>query len=479
MKKFCIIIFLLLAQMVYGQRDFGNIQLRIEIGESETNGIQVYSTTNGIQVYSPNKQGCIIGALEVVNPSLAWHTDILISSSFLTRNDDIFKGGINNNQAEISENTLKTIIGKADSTTYWPSNNRSMVLFSFTPISEFNKADSVKFLFKYVYYQPIAKKSLFDVNYNVKYHIAFCTVAYDNLTNFYLLKDVLPDIGIKIKAHYIDFDERQKLNNKKEIEYIDLAYYKNTIKEIEESIKKSKIDARQIKFSFEYIRTDKKNEQLILNKLFFPLIGSNIAIMDNEYMKLNSFIYRGSLTSPMEFYEKDKNELLRQSPKWRFHKYTYDILIIPMEKKENELLCDVYFPSSTLIPLTYCYKKSISFKLGERIKIALPEGHWYINDLIDGKNTIITEESFRNYVNEYFVLFAESLGEIKTVQKTIVPPSNQESGNGTSYYIIKKGDKLSGIAKKFGIKVDDLRKWNKNIRAKAGNRIIIKKSVSK
>lgn len=472
MKRFCLVILLLLSQLVYCQRDLGNVQLRMEIGGS---------TGNGIQVYTPNKEGCIIGAIEIAGLNAVWHTDILINHYFLTRNDDIFKGS-GSNQTEISESALKAINEKIDPASFWPSDNKSMILFSFTPLSESKKADSVKFIFKYVYYKLISKKSLYEFSYDVKYHISFCTVAYDNLTDFNPLKEILPDTPIQIKAHYIDMEERQKLNNKEEIKYIDLAYYKNTLKQIEESVKKSKLDVRQAKFSFEYIRTDKKNEQLILNKLFFPLTGANIAIMDNEYMKFPVSIYRGSLTSPLEFYEKDKNELLRQSPKWRFHKFTYDILIIPLEKKGEELLCDVYFPSSTLIPLTYCYKKSISFKLGERVKIAVPEGHWYINDIIGEKNTIITEESFRNYVNEYFVLFVENMGESKIPISSFTNNNTATTKDSNNYYTVRKGETFRDIARKLHLDISDLKKWNNlkpGSRILPGQKLITKKPTSK
>lgn len=430
MKKLYLLLILLITNSIYGQRDIGNIQLRIELGlKADSNGNITELISDWVRVYSSDRDACIIGAFEVVNPTLIWHSSIFPNKEFLTRNNEFNLYNAENEKKEVNERTLTALMSRLDSTSSWPTDNRSMVFFSFVPLKESMKADSVKFLFKYVYYQPTEKKSLLEFKYDVKYGISFCNIAYEQLTNFSLLEEVLPKIDIKIKAHYIDIEEKQKLENKEEIKYVDISYYKNSIKQIEESVKKSKIDARQIKFSLEYVRTDKKNEQLILNKLFFPLIGANTAIMDVEYMKFPSFIYRGTLNSPLEFYEKDKNELLQQSAKWRFHKFTYDVLVIPLEKKGEELLCDVYFPSSTLIPLTNCYKKSISFKVGERVKIALPEGHWYISDLIGDKSVIITDKSFRDYVNEYFVLFVESLGEISNIDNRDKSQANRQDEN--------------------------------------------------
>ena len=451
MKSLLLAILLLTAGLVPAQRDLTNIQIKMDIKSG---------LSNSVDVYYPNREGYILGALDAANPILLRHSEIIPDREIFAKSIDAFLIDSRTKPGEIDELTIRRIMEGRDST-FLPSGGAARILFSFTPLTETVKADSVKMLFKYVYYSPAANNTAGEFAYSIKYGSAICTMPYDAAADFNALKKIFPEVNIKLTAGILDFAEKQKIVNSQETGYVDLAYYKSTIKQIEESAKKSKVIAPGIKFSFEYIRTDKKNEQLILNKLSFPLPGSPIAITENEYLKFPSFIYRGTIKSPVELYEKEKNKLIKQSSRWRYQNFTYDVVIIPIEKKGEELVCDLYFPSSTLNPQVNCYKKTISFRLGERVKIALPPGHWYLSDKINGKDVVITEESFRNYVNEYFVMFAESFGDIianAAVKDSTVkqPQTNYISKS----YTVQYGNSLQDIAARLNVSVSELKAWN-------------------
>lgn len=468
MKSLLLALLVFSAGIVTAQRDLTNIQIKMDI---------ITGLSNSIEVYYPNREGYILGALDASSLNYLRHSEIIQDREIFAKSIDIYLVDSRTRPGDVDETVIRNLLDRKDST-FLPAGGASRILFSFTPVSETGKADSVKILFKYVYLSPSPTGASGEFDYSVKFGSSICTLPYDAPASFNALKNLFPGIDIKLTARIIDFTEKQKIVNSQESGFVDLAFYKSTIKQIEESAKKSRIIAPGIKFSFEYIRTDKKNEQLILNKLYFPLQGSATGITENEYMKFPSFIYRGTINSPVELYEKEKNKLIKLSSRWRYQKFTYDVVIIPIEKKGEELVCDVYFPASTLNPQSNCYKKTISFRLGERVKIALPPGHWYLSDRINGKEVVITEESFRNYVNEYFVLFAESFGDIAA--NPAAPPLQVKPAqvNYTNkVYTVRRGDSIQNIARKLEVSVSDLKEWNNlngNERVKPGQKITVR-----
>ncbi|PKL82534.1 MAG: hypothetical protein CVV24_09680 [Ignavibacteriae bacterium HGW-Ignavibacteriae-3] len=401
MKKILLIL-LLTGIILYPQenKNIPSIQLRMELKLGDYLG--------GIEVYQSDEWGFIRGSFDIGINETINHSKDRFDDLYFYRLSQSYYYKLANPDKEISKELAKELEKKSAIKGVSTGFKARKVLFSFYPMTEQRSEDSISFYCKYIEFKKLGDSADYNYHYNISYHETFCTLPIAQDCEVKIFNGVYPNLQVIISAKYMDWLDKKARAEKEGKIIQNLEYYENSIKAIEESIRDSKLGKTKFNIGFEYVRTDKQEKDILTQKIFGPLVNSNLAITSKEFFDFPINIYKGHIELPLLLYSKEAKELLQYVEKWRIKNFEYDIVVVPMDKNGNNYSFHVFFPQSRYIPGDRCFMKAINIGLGEKVKIKLEEDNFaLLGRNADKEFGIFISESSK-FINEYYILSLES-----------------------------------------------------------------------
>ena len=401
MKKILFILFII-SNFILSQesKKAPNIQLRMEL--------QLGNYKGGIEVYQSDEWGFIKGSFDIGRNETINHATDRFDDLYFYKFSQSYYYKLENPDKEVSKDLAEELEKKSVIKGSLTGFKVRKVLFSFYPMSNQRYTDSISFYCKYIIFKKLGDSADYNYHYNIAYHESFCTLPLDKDTELSIFQNVYPNLKVIVSAKYVSSLEKKAQAEKEGKIIHDFKYYENSIKAIEGSVRDSKLGKTDLKIVFEYVRTDKLEKKILNQKIFGPLVNSNLAVTSKEFYDFPLNIYKGHMELPLEVYGKQAKELIPYIEKWKIKNFEYDVVVIPMDKKDNIFSFHVYFPQSRYYPGDRFYMKDIKMRLGEKVKIELESDMCALVGRKDGSEFSIGIDESSKYIKEYYLLSLES-----------------------------------------------------------------------
>jgi hypothetical protein len=246
----------------------------------------------------------------------------------------------------------------------------------------------------------------FNFTYDISFNETFFTATMDKPFELQFLKDIYNNDKNQI-IFSLEKPKPVKKFNYDKSEIISSSNLIDNGNGIIEDVKKSKIHNQNFNLGLEYIRTDKKGNEILMRKMEYPLMKSNLLSVDEDIIELENFIYHGAITIPFKVYTKEKEDIYQKS-KYKNSSFTYYIHLIPMDTNGDSIKFKVYFSNHFLNGSGSRGPEIIELTPGQKFKYALKLGETSWETEVDGKRIkLSTKDDFRAFVDEYLILSLE------------------------------------------------------------------------
>ena len=286
--------------------------------------------------------------------------------------------------------------------------NNLLIHFEMYP-GNYKKGDKViDCYFKYMVYKKIKKINDFKYNYDISFHEKFKTIPVNEEYILDLFKEFLPRQEIKVKFLIGKPELPPIIDIAKTEETIEANDLIGTAEEVVKIAGESKINFTDLKIGLEYVRTNKKGNEVLLRKLEYPLIrGKNLAV-NNKLFPLNTYIYKGKITTAYVIYNKEKENLFKKS-KYANYSNNFIIYAIPLSKKGDKYSFKLIIVYWLINGGSRSYQE-IELVPDQKYKLSLinVRNSGSSEEIIDGERFIIDPvEDYNKYVDEYLIISLE------------------------------------------------------------------------
>lgn len=183
---------------------------------------------------------------------------------------------------------------------------------------------------------------------------------------------------------------------------------KNAIYGFGSSMDRNKFSAgfidRKFKFSFEFLRTDKKNNEILMKNKIYPLKKSF-----EQYKGKQMCLYIGSILDPFQIYNPSKIPLIEQLLEVNKLLHTHTILMAPVKQNGDKYVFLINIQNSLGHFTGSIFSRTVELNIGESIRIdlknSLPE--YLVNENEELRVIVNPQNDYYNYVNEYAIITFE------------------------------------------------------------------------
>jgi hypothetical protein len=283
-------------------------------------------------------------------------------------------------------------------------NTGKIFSYNIVPIYINSSKDSIALFFKYSFDSLMQANKFFDYHYYLKLNYKFVVVPLNKLSRFDFIDEHL---GSK-KGFFIFSiadSSQEKLYSR-----FTTGHFDN----INNSINESTIGNLKFGLSAEFIRSNLKDDNILIRQLAFPMEGADIlrGVIYDIPVKLPETIYKSSFSFQDSINSNEGSTNITRL----ITDITYDIFLIPISYQNKELTFDLFIDCTKSRggrDLSFCpiNEKHIIIKKGESMKLNL------IGGLFENTMRYQKQKGFENYMNpnnigDLFIISFDSVNEL-------------------------------------------------------------------
>ena len=146
------------------------------------------------------------------------------------------------------------------------------------------------------------------------------------------------------------------------------------IHELEKEAFDNRLEKLNLKFGLELLRTDDKNQEIILRKNEYPIPDIKNDLFQSKLVNdVNINMYAGLIEIPITTMDLTKEFISTLSDKQMESIYTYGLIVIPIKRDGNEYTLRLSFLTAVKIlginSIISFREQNINMRIGEKIKI--------------------------------------------------------------------------------------------------------------
>lgn len=260
--------------------------------------------------------------------------------------------------------------------------------------------------FKYAVYKKTKKINDFKYNYDISFHDKFISLPVNKKHRINIFDEFMPGSEITVELLIDQPASPNTENNNTHNEIMEADDLKMWLTDIAKFMNDHRTVDTNLKLGLEYLRTDKSGSEVLVRKLEYPLAASKTISTDNEIIKLKSTLYKGTISTPLVIYNKDKEKLFEKST----HKdaqNNFVVYAVLTDYKNNKFLLHL-FVGHIVSNTSGWYKEEIELSPGHKYKLALKNFYPEFEEIIeDERFKIDAKEDYYKYVSDYLILSLE------------------------------------------------------------------------
>jgi len=282
------------------------------------------------------------------------------------------------------------------------SKSPNLVEYSIRPIYINKTQDSVFIEVRYAFSRYAGKKVSEIYCYESQYGHGKTMVPFEKPVILDFFKHFLPENQLTAYFQYIAKTPKEdSLKDAMNLTYHEKSADINSV--LTSSIEKSEIPKSDFKFSAELLRTSVDGNKIVTRKKIEQLRKNQ----SSPYNKnITCQYYYGIIMSEFPFYDKTKEDIINKSAEFKdkLSSADYTLLIVPNNRDKELYIYDLIVTVQIGLG-EVSYRKQISLRKGEKIKVELPDMDWTFDEVIDGKRIVFyAANDYYRYYKDYLIV---------------------------------------------------------------------------